>query len=247
MDNRVLYRNKTMENATSGIYLTTEDGNAGSRVVADGGALWVTPAWLPDGSGFVYTSDHEIRQYLFAGSDDKQLAFFYDDYVFNPSVSPDGKYVVFQWQESFTGGNNHNLWVLDRDKPTQLWVVTNDNRSTNPDWSRVNVPPPSSCIALQSVAIQGPASGLTGINYTFSVSTQPANASAPMSYDWSPKPASGQGAAQATYKWTAAGKHSVSVNGSNCGGGAVNDSHSITIRASGPLDKNVYLPSLVRP
>ena len=247
VDNRVLYRNNIADNSFSGIYMTSDNGDAGTRVVASGGALWLTPAWLPDGSGFVYTSDHEMRQFLFAGSQDTPLAYFYNDFVFNPSVSPDGRYVVFEWQESFTGGNYHNLWVLDRSKPTQMWSLTSDNRSTNPDWSRVNVPPPSSCTTLTGVTIQGPASGTTGWQYTFTASVQPANAATPVTYTWDPKPMSGQGTAQAAYKWNTAGARKITVNVSNCGGSTANDSHTITIRAGSSASDHVYLPAVIRP
>jgi Tol biopolymer transport system component len=110
-------------------------GDAGTRLVDEGNALYVTPAWLPDGSGFVYTIDHQIYHYDLATSQNTLLANFYGDYVFNPSVSPDGRYVVFEWQTSLNPVQK-DLWIMDRQNPVEMWALTNDGHSTDPDWSR---------------------------------------------------------------------------------------------------------------
>jgi TolB protein len=138
VDDRILYRNWIVS-GDSGIYLTTAGGATGTWLVNDGGALWVTPAWLPDGSGFVYTVDRQIRQHLFSGNQDTLLAEFYNEYVDNPSVSPDGQYVVFERQSTGTP-TQYDVWVIKRSQPTEMWALTEDGRSYNPDWSRQNPP-----------------------------------------------------------------------------------------------------------
>ncbi|MBU1748896.1 MAG: hypothetical protein KKA73_14500, partial [Chloroflexi bacterium] len=58
VNDQVLYHYFSLDAGTRGIYLTTAGGGTGARLVDDGGALWVGLAWLPDGTGFVYTLDH---------------------------------------------------------------------------------------------------------------------------------------------------------------------------------------------
>ncbi|MBN2006429.1 MAG: hypothetical protein JXA21_23960 [Anaerolineae bacterium] len=144
VNDSILYRNWIIS-GDSGIYLTSQGGDAGTWLVNDGGALWVTPAWLPDGSGFVYTIDRQLRQYIIASSQDTLLAEFYNEYVGNPSVSPDGNYVVFQRQTTGSAPIQYDLWVVRRQMPTEMWPLSTDGRSYNPDWSRTDV---SSCSSI---------------------------------------------------------------------------------------------------
>jgi Tol biopolymer transport system component len=134
-DDRVLYRNWVIGGG-GGIYLTTVGGGSGTRLVDDGGAIWVTPAWLPDGSGFIYTLDNTIHQYTLSTGQDTTLTTFYNEYVDNPSVSPDGQYVVFERQSTRAAPIRYDLWILNRDKPVEMWALTEDGESQNPDWGR---------------------------------------------------------------------------------------------------------------
>jgi len=129
----LLYRNWLIGGG-GGIFLTSAGGGAGTRLVDDGGALWVTPARLPDGSGYVYTQDDTLNEYVLSGGQSTTLAQFYNEYVFNPSVSPDGQYVVFERQTTGTP-IQHDLWILNRGRPAEMWALTQDGRSSNPDWS----------------------------------------------------------------------------------------------------------------
>ncbi len=138
VNDQVLYHYFSLDAGTRGIYLTTAGGGTGTRLVNDGGALWVGLAWLPDGSGFVYTLDHQLYHYHLTSSTSTPIANFYNEYVFNPGVSPDGRYIVFQWQTGTS--NQHDLWIVDRNNPVEMWQLTGDGRSTNPDWSRANPP-----------------------------------------------------------------------------------------------------------
>ena len=138
VNDQILYRNWIIGGDT-GLYLTTVDGATGTWLVNTNGALWVTPAWLPDGSGFVYTIDNQIRQHILSGNLDTLLATFYNEYVDNPSVSPDGTYIVFE-RQSTLAPIQYNLWIIKRSSPTEMWAVTADGKSYNPDWSRVAPP-----------------------------------------------------------------------------------------------------------
>ncbi len=136
VDDRILYRCQTFDAATRGIYLTTAGGDAGVPLAPDEGAIWVTPAWLPDGSGFVYTLDHRLLHYDLSNGQITPLAEFHNELVANPSPSPDGKCVVFERRTTGTP-TQRDLWIVNRHNPVEIWSLTDDGRSSNPDWSRV--------------------------------------------------------------------------------------------------------------
>lgn len=241
VNDQVLYHYFSLEPATRGIYLTTAGGGTGTRLVNDEGAIWVGLAWLPDGTGFVYTLDHKLYHYHLATNSSTLIADFYNEYISNPSVSPDGRYVVLQWQ---TGNTQlHDMWIVDRNNPVEMWQLTSDGKSTNPDWSRQNPQLPPDCPApLTSVTISGPTTGLTGAACVFSAAIAPANATTPVTYAWSPEPASGQGTASATFTWATAGAHTINVTAHNCGGDRT-DSHQISIAVA---NYHIYLPVALR-
>jgi TolB protein len=239
VSDQLLYRNWIIS-GDSGIYLTTVGGGAGTWLVNDGGALWVTPAWLPDGSGFVFTLDNYLYEYSLSSSQAISLAVFYNEYVANPSPSPDGNYIVFE-RQTIQAPIQYDLWIINRANPTEMWPLTDDGQSQNPDWSRQN-PPSAACpVALDSVSISGPTAGFTNTVQSFSAAITPADATTPITYAWSPEPASGQGSANASYTWATTGDKTINVTATNCGGARV-DAHTITIKAA----QRVYLPLLVR-
>lgn len=59
-----------------------------------------TPVWRPDGNGFYYTSEQDGAFNLWerdlASGSERQLTFFKDDSVLQPSLSRDGKTIVFR-------------------------------------------------------------------------------------------------------------------------------------------------------
>lgn len=61
------------------------------------------------------------------------LADFQDEFVFNPSLSPDGDYIVFDWQTNVSP-DRRDLWIMDRSNPLEMWQLTDDGKSTNPNW-----------------------------------------------------------------------------------------------------------------
>ncbi len=134
VDGRILYRRQTFDPATAGIYLTTDGGDAGIRLVPDDGAVWVGLAWLPDGSGFVYTLDSRLFYCDLSNTEITLLAEFYNEFVTNPSLSPDGNHIVFE-RQSTDIPPRHDLWIMNRRDPGEMWPLTGDGRSTNPNWS----------------------------------------------------------------------------------------------------------------
>lgn len=94
------------------------------------------PAWLPDGSGFLYVESGNLFYSSIQGTNIRQLTFFVNEFVHQPSVSPDGNYVVFERQS----GDLKVLWLMEWDNPTNMWPLTQGRR---PDWSRVNPSVPS--------------------------------------------------------------------------------------------------------
>jgi hypothetical protein len=201
----------------------------------------VTPAWLPDGSGFVYTVDNYLYQYTLSGNQVKTLAVFYNEFVANPSPSPtDGNYIVFE-RQTIQAPIQYDLWIVNRTNPVEMWPLTEDGKSRDPDWSR-QTPPSLSCpVALSSVTISGPTAGYTNTTRTFTAAPTPSNATTPINYTWSGVPTSGQGTSSASYVWATTGSKTITVTAENCGG-VRSDTHTITIQAA----NRVYLPSVLR-
>jgi hypothetical protein len=84
---------------------------------------------------------------------------------------------------------------------------------------------------IVDVSITGLDAGYTNVNYDFTASPDPSNATAPLTYTWSSDGlVSGQGTVNATYSWSITGAHALSVTAENCGG-SVNETHNITLSA----------------
>ena len=108
-------------------------------------------------------------------------------------------------------------------------------------WPGGGEAPPVCEHPLIGVSVGGPSSGETGENLTFTASITSSNATPPITYTWSSDGlVSGQGTANATYRWSQAGDYQITVSAGNCGG-LKNDSHTIEIGI-----KYVYLPLVVR-
>jgi hypothetical protein len=216
VNDQILYRNWII-GGDSGIYLTTAGGGTGTWLVNDGGATWVKPAWLPDGSGFVYTLDNYLYEYTLSNSQAITLATFYNEYVDNPSVSPDGNYIVFE-RQSIKAPIQYNLWVLNRRNPVEIWPLTNDGKSSNPDWSRTA---PSGDTPISSLSISGAASGDLDVTHPFTASISPADATQPITYTWQ---ASGQSdvvhnnsglSDSVSFSWSTTGTQAITVTAQN--------------------------------
>ncbi len=125
----------------AGIYQTTEGGGQGTLLVnaVSTGISTQELAWLPDGSGFVYTDGLNFYLYRFSTGQVQPLTqlnlYRYTeqllaDPVHSPTVSPDGKYLMFDRRTV----NGRDLWILNLENPVELWPVTTDGRAAYPDW-----------------------------------------------------------------------------------------------------------------
>ncbi len=76
------------------------------------------------------------------------------------------------------------------------------------------------CISLTDVSIVGPI-GITstlyiGGNYHFQAVITPVNATPPITYTWTPTPATGQGTAETVYRWMTPGTYTITLTAENC-------------------------------
>ncbi len=90
-----------------------------SRVVRDHESGCRTPMWKPDGSGFYYAGQQDgcfnIREYDLKSGEDKELTHFVEDSVILPTISANGKVMVFR--------NRFDFYRLDPRKPKSLQKI----------------------------------------------------------------------------------------------------------------------------
>jgi hypothetical protein len=125
--NQILYDGGGDFDVPTGIYLTTAGSNsAGERLVSfETYDLVYGLAWLPDGSGFVYSVTEEflsrsnVYVYRFATKKSTRLTDFSDRFAQILTLSPDGQQIVFEkaaneaeFGLSFT---DYQLWIMDID------------------------------------------------------------------------------------------------------------------------------------
>ena len=96
-------------------------------------------------------------------------------------------------------------------------------------------------VPVIGVTINGPATGVLSTTYTFTAMVNPANASMPIYYTWSPPPLGAQGLVTATYNWDTIGDKTITVTAENIEDSATN-SHTITVNDI----QNVYLPVVLK-
>ena len=126
----------------AGIYLTTENGGAGTRVVEMQGFDQVFDLqYLPDASGFLFTYVHfsletgtssDVFRYDFQSDTITQLTFLNDDeYARDFSISPDGQHIVFERAAGWTGASD--LWMMGIDGSNPHLLVAG---GAHPTWSK---------------------------------------------------------------------------------------------------------------
>ncbi len=154
--NNLLYSGNVAFDA-EGIYLVSEGSStAGQRLLAF--EVWENVlglAWLPDGSGFVYsrieTNDWyepisaNLFLYTFATQSTTRLTSYENLYAGNLSVSPDGEQIVFErgttMDEYHSVITDPDIWVMNRDGSGQTLLIENGRA---PDWGiTATTPPPS--------------------------------------------------------------------------------------------------------
>ena len=98
----------------------------------------------------------------------------------------------------------------------------------------------TSRLVVSGVSISGPTIGFTGTTYIFTATVSPPNASAPITYTWSPGPISGQGTVAASFSWSMPGAKTITVTAQN-DGDVVSGTHGIAL-----VSHRVYLPLILR-
>jgi uncharacterized repeat protein (TIGR01451 family) len=77
---------------------------------------------------------------------------------------------------------------------------------------------PALCeVAIADMTLSGESSGLVDELLLFSTAVSPLDATAPLTYTWTPEPETGQGFPNAAYRFDQAGEYVISVQVSNCG------------------------------
>lgn len=126
-----------------GIYLTDIAGRGeGVRIAAfpEAGSSCDYPVWLPDGSGFLFVGRRskqgviggDIYHYGLNSGQLSPLTDFWNESASNMTLSPDGKYIVFERHTE--NSERQDLWLMKSDDPTSMWQLTDNGQSANPDW-----------------------------------------------------------------------------------------------------------------
>jgi TolB protein len=141
--NQILYQGYDVSGGDT-IYLVTEGStSAGERLVNSVSGSFRGLAWLPDGSGFVYSleeyEDYEIarsnlHEYTFATRQSKRLTNFPSTFAGQMSVSPDGTTIVFEQAASKEGNAPTDLWLVNRDGSNARLLIPNGSA---PAWQPV--------------------------------------------------------------------------------------------------------------
>ncbi len=102
------------------IWLYDRDGDSFTPVVRRRDSC-TTPIWAPDGAAFYYLSDADGVRNVYcrslASGEERQVTHFTDDHVFSPSLSHDGRTMVF--------AKGFDLWRIDPtlEKPEPRRIV----------------------------------------------------------------------------------------------------------------------------
>jgi Tol biopolymer transport system component len=107
-------------------------------------------AWLPDGSGFLYSYNEMVNWvdkadlfvYSFATGQSTRLTNVPYGFIRRITVSPDGQKIVYEYQTYgmwYEENPAIDLWIMNRDGGQQALFVEN---ARAPVWSKVAVPEP---------------------------------------------------------------------------------------------------------
>jgi Tol biopolymer transport system component len=143
VDDRYLYEDFSFSGGGQQLFIAEEGGEA--ELLIDDYNGDVTPAWLPDGSGFIYVGtpdsgfDDNIYHHDLVSGEDTRLTYFKFEQIDTLSLSPEGRYIVFGLQDHSTDPSPSGLWIMDRSNPVEIWPITEGGSYINPDWSRKDV------------------------------------------------------------------------------------------------------------
>lgn len=124
---------------TTGIYLVSEgSGAAGEALVSYDASTFVAfirgLAWLPDGSGFVFSLLEDefympvsanLYEYNFASGQVTSMTNFNNTFAGQLTVSSDGQAIVFERSSASDGSAPTDLWVINRDGSGLRLLVEN--------------------------------------------------------------------------------------------------------------------------
>ena len=148
VDDRILY----IGYPGTDIWLTRALENAETTSLAEfhGASLPQDPAWLPDGSGFVFTmgiteysgyyTSRDIMIYRFSNGSTLPLTQLYNENIRNIAVSPDGRFAAFEriMMNSASGNDFRSvqqLWVMQLNNPALMWPIVVKGNPGQPTWS----------------------------------------------------------------------------------------------------------------
>jgi hypothetical protein len=139
--NQVLYTENDSDE--SAVYRITEGGkHPGAKQTAFTNIeyqMLLDLHWLPDGSGFLYTNKNlfadsaNFFRYDFTGRKLTQLTRLEKEFARVFSVSPDGKWVVFERGRAIDEDSPADLWIMRVDGSDMRLLVRNGLR---PSWGR---------------------------------------------------------------------------------------------------------------
>jgi hypothetical protein len=154
--NQILYSGWDFEG--DGIYLITEGSNQAGELLVSSGSFETVEglAWLPDGSGFVfslleyedfYLLGSNIFLYTFTSGQSNRIIDLEGDFAGDLSVSPDGSWIVFEKASSEAGleEGDTDLWIVNIDGSELRLLVEN---AGSPAWGKVGTTPPSNGINI---------------------------------------------------------------------------------------------------
>ena len=126
--------------------------------------------------------------------------------------------------------------------PTDLDTQLRPNPSTNiPDLGADEYY--AGCMAITTVSISGPDSGVVNRDMIFTALITPSGATPNILYTWSPEPEVGQGTDLAAYRFDTSDEYDINLLVQNCGG-SLNALHTITINQNPGF--KVFLPIVSR-
>jgi len=138
--NQVIY---TENSAESAIYLITEGGTHPGRKLVNYSdvqyQLLQDLHWLPDGSGFLYStadlmrSSSNIFRYDFASKETTQVTKFDNEFARKFSVSADGHWIVYERTKEYDENAPADLWIQEMNGSNSRLLVKNGR---SPSWSR---------------------------------------------------------------------------------------------------------------
>jgi Tol biopolymer transport system component len=96
---------------------------------------------------------------------------------------------------------------------------------------------------IDTVAIVGPTEIPVGATQALSATMSPTDATGPIAFSWTPEPESGQGTANAQYRWPVSGTQVISVTASNLVS-SVDDTHTTNVVAVPPSELTVTGPTV---